>query len=86
MPLGGQCEFVWVFLPPLAGLILDCCRCYFYLSTIDRKRGDIHLARTHMQRCLEIREKHMPHHHHTGFTHHQMGLLMQMSGDDEEAV
>lgn len=61
-------------------------RCFYYLSGIHRKRGDIESAKAELTRCLEIRQKLMPLHHHTGFTYHQMGLLMQMAGDHQNAM
>ncbi|KAK1758829.1 hypothetical protein QBC47DRAFT_457232 [Echria macrotheca] len=61
--------------------------CYFYLSTLYRKKGNLSSAMTTLQHCLNLRTQHlMPHHHHTGFTHHQMGVLLQTSGNDLEAT
>jgi len=60
--------------------------CYFYLSGIREAKNDIPGAHQHLQRCLRIRTTLKPHHYYTGFTHHKMGVLEQLSGRHERAV
>ncbi|KAK0732169.1 hypothetical protein B0H67DRAFT_475065 [Lasiosphaeris hirsuta] len=60
--------------------------CYFYLSGIHRRNGNIDGASTAMKRCLEIRERLMPRHHSTAFAHHQMGAILHVAGNYQESM
>lgn len=61
-------------------------RSLFYLAKIHQKRGDAESALTELDRCLQIRKLLMPFHHYTGFTLHEMGLILRMNNRHEDSM